>query len=234
MSTTPTRSRHGVLFDVDGTLVDTTYIHTVCWWQAFRYGGIDASMATIHRAVGMGADHLVPQVLGAGYADRIPELSAAHDALYSAYWPQLHALPGARELLRRCHESGLVTVLASSAGERELQVLTNVLGADEAIDAATSSADADASKPAPDIVQSALTKAGLSPEQAIFVGDAVWDVEAAHNSGLACIGLESGGTSAAELREAGAEATFRDPADLLGHFEGSPLTRPAPSCAGKG
>ncbi|MDQ1739874.1 MAG: hypothetical protein QOE53_1526, partial [Pseudonocardiales bacterium] len=132
-------------------------------------------------------------------------------------------LPGARELVRHCHQAGLVTVLASSAGSAEFDVLTRVLDLDDVIDAATSSADADSSKPNPDIVLVALDKAGLQPRNAVFVGDAVWDVHASAKAGLRSVGLESGGTSAAELLEAGAVRTYRDPADLLAHFAGSPL-----------
>jgi len=207
----------GVLFDVDGTLIDTTFLHAVCWWQAFRQHDIDAQMAVIHRSVGMGSDKLVGNVLGDTSDVDVDALSASHAALYSAYWPQLRPLPGARELLLRCHEAGLVTVLASSAKERELGVLRRVLDCDEAIDVATSSADAEASKPAPDILEVALHKAKLSAEEALFVGDAVWDVHASSKLGIACIGLECGGTSAAESLEAGAFATYSDPQDLLVH-----------------
>ncbi|MEO7262404.1 MAG: HAD hydrolase-like protein [Jatrophihabitantaceae bacterium] len=116
-----------------------------------------------------------------------------------------------------------MTVLASSASAAELDVLTSVLDLDDVIDAVTGSADADSSKPAPDIIEVALDRAGLRPENAVFVGDAVWDVQASAKAELRCVGLESGGTSAAELTEAGAVATFRDPADLLARFTGSPL-----------
>jgi phosphoglycolate phosphatase-like HAD superfamily hydrolase len=115
-------------------------------------------------------------------------------------------------------------VLASSASERELKVLENVLAVPDAIDFTTSSDDADSSKPAPDILEAALSKASLTSDRAVFVGDAVWDVLAASKAGLQCIGLECGGTSAAELRDAGAVAVYQDPADLLASFESSPLS----------
>jgi HAD superfamily hydrolase (TIGR01509 family) len=207
----------GVLFDVDGTLVDTNYLHTVCWWQAFTQAGMSIPMAVIHRSVGMGSDRLIPHLLAerSSDAELASALTASHDALYSTYWSALTVLPGARQLLRHCHDSELTTVLASSAGERELAVLRAALDCEPWIDAATSAADGDSSKPAPDLVLAALDKGGLKPQQAVFVGDAVWDVEAAGQAGLTCIGLESGGTSAAELRAAGAWKTFKDPADLL-------------------
>ncbi len=226
MSNDQSGVRRGVLFDIDGTLVDTSYIHTVSWWQAFRQAGLDASMARIHRAIGMGGDHLVHEVTDGAADDQADTLKTSHDALYSAYWPALRLLPGARELVRHCHDVGLVTVLASSAGSAEFEVLTRVLELDDVIDAATGSADADSSKPDPDIVLVALAKARLEPANAIFVGDAVWDVHASIKAGLRCIGLESGGTSAAELMEAGAVQTYRDAADLLARFSGSPLDLP--------
>ncbi|UQX87580.1 HAD family hydrolase [Jatrophihabitans telluris] len=216
----------GVLFDVDGTLVDTTFIHTVCWWQAFRQADLDAQMAVIHRSIGMGGPRLIDNALGerASGVDT-DALSAAHDALYSAYWPQLRVLPGARDLLLRTKRAGLKVILASSAKQSDLDVLLGVLDVGDAIDVVTSSSDAEDSKPAPDIIEVALTKAKLPAERTAFVGDAVWDVHAAAAAGVACIGLESGGTSAAELTEAGAVATYRDPAHLLEHFDGSLLGR---------
>lgn len=180
-------------------------------------------MAVIHRSVGMGSENLVEQVLGKEALDQVDQLADSHKALYAAYWPALRLLPAARDLVVRCHEAGLVTVLASSASERELTVLKQVLDADDYLDHSTSSDDASSSKPDPDIVLAALKKAELEPGDAIFVGDAVWDVEASAKAGLTCIGLESGGTSAAELRDAGAVAVYRDPADLLAAFDESPL-----------
>jgi len=213
----------GVLFDADGTLIDSTFLHTVCWWQAFRQHDYDVPMALVHRSVGMGADNLVEHVLGSLEDVDLESLSASHDAIYSTHWPALRPLPGARDLVRRCSEAGLRTVLASSAKDRELAVLREVLAADEAIDLATSASDASSSKPDPDIVEVALRKAELDPSEALFIGDAVWDVHASRKLGVACIGLECGGTSAAELLEAGAFATFADPADLLEHSSELPF-----------
>ncbi len=220
----------GVLFDVDGTLVDSGYIHAVCWWQALRQHGHVIPSATIHRAVGMGVDQLVPHVLGAS-ADDLGEdataaLAASHDALYATYWDRLEPLPGARELVRRCHDEGLVTVLASSAGSTELDALRAALDVDELLDHVTSSDDSDASKPEPDLVEVALAKAGLRPREALFIGDSVWDVQAAAGAGVDCIGVECGGTSEAELREAGAVDVFRDPAQLLERWARTPLNHP--------
>jgi HAD superfamily hydrolase (TIGR01509 family) len=206
-----------VLFDVDGTLVDSSYLHTVCWWQAFRQYRRDVQMAAIHRAIGMGSGELTRHLVPGIAESEIADLTASHDAHYAAHWAGLRTLPGARELVRHCHRAGLATVLASSASERELAVLREVLDVDDAIDHATHSDEAGAGKPAPDLIEVALAKAGLAADQAVYVGDSIWDVQACQAIGLDCIGLESGGTSAAELREAGALTTYRNPADLLAH-----------------
>lgn len=213
----------GVLFDVDGTLVDSSYIHAVCWWQTFRQAGHDVLTAAIHRAVGMGSDRLVPHLLGDDAEVDVEALANAHAAIYSTWWPTLRALPGAADLIHAAHDAGLVTVLATSASDRELAVLRKALGADDWIDHATSADDSDASKPEPDIVEAGLAKAGLEPSEAVFVGDAVWDVHAANKAGVRCIGLECGGSSEYELRDAGATQVFRDPADLLARRDESCL-----------
>jgi HAD superfamily hydrolase (TIGR01509 family) len=204
------------LFDVDGTLIDSNYLHAVTWWQAFAQAGHDVPMAAVHRAIGMGSDQLLDALLPASRdtgAD--PGIRTAHTALYAAYWSRLRPLPGAAELLRACRKSGLNVVLASSADPQEFAVLRAALDAEDAIGDATSAADVDSSKPAPDLVEVALKKARTRPQQAVFVGDTVWDVQACQRAGVPCIGLRSGGISAAELFDAGAAAVFAGPADLL-------------------
>jgi HAD superfamily hydrolase (TIGR01509 family) len=208
-----------VLFDVDGTLVDTNYLHTVAWWEAFAQAGHDVPMASIHRAIGMGSDRMLDALLPADRDTSADgDIKTSHSALYSVYWSRLRPLPGAARLLRACHDKGLRVVLASSADPDELTVLRAALDADDAIDAATSSGDADASKPAPDLVQIALDQANAAPEESVFIGDSVWDVQACLRAGVRCIGVLTGGTSRAELTEAGAVAVYDGPADLLEGF----------------
>jgi HAD superfamily hydrolase (TIGR01509 family) len=216
--------RTGVLFDVDGTLIDTTYLHTVAWWEALRQHDADVPMAEIHRAIGMGSDHLLDHLLGDD-RDRSDDdqMSTAHDILYGAWWERLRPLPGAADLLRAVAKRGLTVVLASSAKEAELKRLRQVLDADDAIAAATSSSDAEQSKPAPDILQAALDQSDVDQRRAVFVGDSVWDVQAAARLDIPCIGLTCGGTSAAELSEAGAIATYEDPAALLAALDDSAI-----------
>jgi HAD superfamily hydrolase (TIGR01509 family) len=219
-------SRGGVLFDVDGTLVDTTYLHTVAWWSALRQYEYDVPMARIHRAIGMGSDRILDHLLGEDRdTDQDEELAAAHTALYGADWERLRPLPGAVDLVRACAGRGLDVVLASSASKRELAVLRRTLDADDVIAAATSAQDAGSSKPAPDILVAALAQSGVDRRRAVFVGDAVWDVYAANGLDIPCIGLTCGGTSAADLREAGAIVVYDDPAALLADLDASPIAK---------
>lgn len=214
----------GILFDVDGTLVDTTYLHAVCWWDALRANGHHVPMANIHHAIGMGGDELLDHLLGKDRDhDADDTLSDTHLALYQQYWQRLQALPGASDLLRRCKAAGLQVVLASSASQQELDALMAVLDADDAVDVGTTADDADSAKPAPDIVHAALERAGLDAADVVFVGDAVWDAAACEKAGVPFVGVTCGGTPEADLREAGAVEVWRDPADLVENFERSAL-----------
>ncbi len=209
-------SLNAALFDVDGTLVDTNYLHAITWWEAFGQAGYDVPMAHIHRAIGMGSDQLLDALLPAG-RDREGDgaVRAAHSTLYATYWSRLRPFKDAAALLRACKRRGLRVVLASSADEREFAALRAALHADDVIDAATSSADVEQTKPAPDLVQVALEKARVAPDSAVFVGDTVWDVQACGKAGVPCIGLLSGGFGREELLGAGAAEVFDGPAELL-------------------
>ncbi|MGK5676247.1 HAD family hydrolase [Micromonospora sp. URMC 106] len=220
----PTEQPAGVLFDVDGTLVDTTYLHTVSWWEALRQTDRHVPMAEIHRAIGMGSDKLLDHLLGPE-RDRGADgkLRDAHDALFAEYWERLVPLPRAADLLRACAERGLRVVLATSAAEHEVAALRRALAADDVIDTVTSSADAEESKPAPDILVAALEQSGLAAERVVFVGDSVWDVAAAGRLDIPCVGLTCGGTSRGELAGAGAVAVYDDPAALLAALADSPI-----------
>ena len=205
-----------VLFDVDGTLVDSNYLHAVCWWEAFTQAGHDVPTSRIHRAIGMGSDQLLDALLPRDRNRAADDaMRAAHGALYATYWARQRPLPKAAELLRACKKHGLRVVLASSADAREFAALRAALDADDAIDDATSSADVERSKPAPDLVRVALDKARVPPAAAVFVGDTTWDVAACRQAGVPCIGLLSGGISRGELLGAGAAEVYSDPAELL-------------------
>jgi HAD superfamily hydrolase (TIGR01509 family) len=210
-----------VLFDVDGTLADTNYLHAVTWWEAFTQAGHDVAMADIHRAIGMGSGQMLDALLPERDRAEDGTLRAAHTALYSVFWTRLRPLPGAADLLRACQAQGLRVVLASSADPAEFTALRAALDAEDAIDDATSSADVKASKPAPDLVQVALERAGAGPGEAVFVGDTVWDVRACQRAGVPCVALLSGGISEAELAGAGAVKAYNNPADLLAALPGA-------------
>lgn len=224
--TPPGDVRRGVLFDVDGTLIDSSYIHTISWWGAFRQYGHDVPMAAIHQLVGMGGARLVDNLLPPDRdRDEDEDIMASHGALYASHWPSLRPLDGAKELLGQCHAGGLAVALASSARQRDLQVMRSVLDADAFIDAATSANDAKESKPAPDILEAALESAGVDAAHAVYVGDAVWDMKAAGALGIPAIGVTCGGIQAAQLREAGAVEVYDGPRDLLENLGSSSIGR---------
>jgi HAD superfamily hydrolase (TIGR01509 family) len=208
-----------VLFDVDGTLVDSNYLHVYAWQRAFDDEGIPVAAWQLHRCIGMDGSKLVSTLSDDAASDVQDRLSDAHSRYYRDASPLLAPLPGARDLLRRVADIGLQVVLASSAPEDELDTLRKVLSCDDVIAETTSSHDVDTAKPEPGIVQVALDRAGVSADQAVFVGDSVWDAQAASAAGVPCIGLLSGGISAAELQAAGASPIFSDPQDLLEHLD---------------
>ncbi|MFF9019610.1 HAD family hydrolase [Streptomyces eurythermus] len=212
------------VFDVDGTLVDTNHLHVVTWWEAFRQAGHEVPMHAVHRAVGLGSTDLIAHLRGDGRdRDQDSELSAAHTALYGQYFDRLPALPGAAELLRRLRGDGWAVVLATSASGAELGALRRAIDADDAITATASSDDVQEGKPSPEPVEHALELAGVPASRAVFVGDTVWDMRAGSKAGVRCVGVLCGGIPRADLEEAGAEAVYADPADLLARLAGSPL-----------
>ncbi|MEV5017788.1 HAD family hydrolase [Streptomyces sp. NPDC053780] len=216
------------VFDVDGTLVDTNHLHVVSWWEAFRQAGHEVPMHALHRAVGLPSSDLVGHVLGEDRdRDRDAELSAAHKALYGQYFDRLPALPDAGKLLRRLAGHGWTVVLATSAGGPELGALRRAIDADDAIAATASADDVEAGKPSPEPVEHALELAGVPAERAVFVGDTVWDMRAGSRAGVRCVAVLCGGLPRADLEEAGADAVYGDPADLLASLERSPLARGA-------
>jgi HAD superfamily hydrolase (TIGR01509 family) len=224
--------RAAALFDVDGTLVDSTYLHTVTWWEALRQYGHEVPAHRVHRAVGLGTGPLLDHLLGEG-RDRSDDdaMDAAHQALYTALWPALRPLPGARELVRACADRGWTVVLATSASAREVARLREVLDVDDAIAHHLDADSVEAAKPAPDLVHRSLEAAGAPPERAVLVGDTAWDVDAAAKAGVPCVAVTTGGWSRTELHEAGAAAVYRNAADLLESLDASLLSDPFPQPA---
>lgn len=217
-----------VLFDVDGTLVDSNYLHVHAWQRAFEDEGFVVASWRIHRCIGMDGSRLVRTLSDDAPDDVQERLSDKHSHYYREITALLEPLPGSRALLRRVAELGLQVVLASSAPEDELEILRKVLNCDDVISETTSSRDVDTAKPEPGIVRVALDRARVDAQHAVFVGDAVWDAHAAAGAGVPCIGLLSGGIARAELQEVGAAPIFADPQDLLDHLETTRIAELAP------
>jgi HAD superfamily hydrolase (TIGR01509 family) len=221
-----------VLFDIDGTLVDSNYLHVHAWHRAFDDLGMDVESWRIHRRIGMDGsallDELVPN-LADDVSDRLSDL---HSRYYQETTGLLRPLSGALRLLDEVAASGLQVVLATSAPEDELKVLRRVLERDDIVSAITSSEDVDTAKPEPDIVEVALEKAGVEPDRAVFVGDTVWDIRAANRAGVSCICLESGGIDRRLLFAEGAVAVFENPLDLVDHLDDSVIGKWAAEASG--
>lgn len=208
-----------VVFDLDGTLIDTSYHHTLAWSRAFRHHDVDVAAWEIHRHIGMGGDRLVAAVAGDDVEDTLgDEVRERWEKEYDRIIGETRLFARARDLVAAMGERGLRVVLASSAIPRHARYALDLLHADEHADAATTTEDAEESKPDPDLIDEALAQAGGGGD-AVMVGDAVWDVLAADQRGIPTIGLLTGGYGREELLEAGAVAVYRDPADLLDHLE---------------
>jgi HAD superfamily hydrolase (TIGR01509 family) len=218
--TVTSRAGRAVLFDIDGTLVDSNYLHILAWRRVFlEQGAPEVSSARIHRLVGMGTDELLETLFGRPRPELKPERARQFDALK----PEIQAFPRAGDLLRAVHDRGARVVLATSADKSDVKALLAAIDADDAIDAVTSAGEVDKAKPAPDLFCVALDEAGTAPEATVVVGDTVWDVKAAARAGLSCVAVTSGGISRGELEAAGAIAVYEDVGALLDDLDQSPL-----------
>jgi len=214
------------LFDVDGTLVDSNEFHVRAWVEAFADHGHAVAPERVAGLIGMGGDKLVPEVLPDVGEDEAQTLSDAHDAIFKdRYLAQVRPFPRAHDLMGRVHSAGWQVVLASSASEAEVDHYIDLLDIRDWVVTRTSSSEVEESKPSPDIFAAALKKAGVAADASLAIGDAPYDAEGAKRSGVATIGLLSGGYEAQVLRDAGVVALFDDAADLLARFDESPLAR---------
>jgi HAD superfamily hydrolase (TIGR01509 family) len=214
------------IVDVDGTLVDSNYHHALAWSRAFCEFGHVISLSRLHRHIGMGGDQFVPAVAserveadcGAGIRER-------HDDIFtSEFLDQIKPLPDARDFLEALHRAGRTTVLASSARDVEIDRYLDILDARSIVAAWTTASDVASTKPAPDLVQVALDRAGGAGD-AVMIGDTVWDCESAAQAGVPTIGVLTGGISASELREAGAVAVYVGVCELRAELGAPPAVR---------
>jgi HAD superfamily hydrolase (TIGR01509 family) len=210
------------ILDIDGTLVDSNYQHALAWYRAMREHGHVLPNWRIHRHIGMGGDQLVKALCGEEVEERdgdaIREAEGRH---YFAMIDEVEPLEGARDLIADLKESGHRVVLASSAKPEEVDHYLDLLDARDLTDDWTSAGDVEQTKPAPDLVQTAIEKIGGGP--AVMVGDSTWDCEAARRAGVPTIAVLTGGFSEAELRSAGAVAVFGSIVELRERLGDTPL-----------
>jgi HAD superfamily hydrolase (TIGR01549 family) len=209
----------GVVFDIDGTLVDSNYLHALAWYRAFAEVGEEVPMYRIHRAIGMGSRQLIKELIGR----EEPELSERHSEQYRALRDESRVFERAADLLREVSRRGGRVMLATSAKPEELEVLLAKLDAEDAVHGVISSKDVEAAKPEPDLFAKAMESGELDRAHAVAVGDSVWDIASAGRCGLRCVSLLTGGTGACELEAAGAAQVFSTPAELLARIDSSLL-----------
>ena len=218
-----------ILFDIDGTLVDSNDQHVLAWEEAFASVGASFDRQAIHDQIGKGTDMLVPALLPGANEALQEQLGDAHGKVFKArFLETIAAFSGARELLVRVSDAGQKVVLASSASKPELDHYLDLLDARDLVSATTSADDVENTKPAPDIFATALEKlAPLRADEVMVVGDTPYDIEAAGKCGIAAVGLRSGKFSDEALLGAGAVALYDDAANLLHGYASSPLAATA-------
>lgn len=211
-----------VIFDVDGTLVDTNYHHAIAWFRALRGKDVTVPVWQLHRAIGMGGDRLVEHVAGKEVEDECgDELRAAWKDEYERLIDEVVPLPGARDLLVAANERGMRVALASSGDPDHVSHYLDLLDARSLADDWTTAEDAESTKPAPDLVANAVQRVGGGA--AVLVGDSVWDCRSAREANLPCVAVRTGGFSAEELQDAGATDVFDNLRDLTDRLDQLPF-----------
>lgn len=217
----------GVIFDVDGTLVDSVDLHAAAWQETFAHFGHPTEFDAVRSQIGKGGDQIMPVFVPPDVLERKAEEIDAfrHDLFKRKYLRQVRGFHRVRALFQQLRADGRRIALASSAKGDELAHYKRAADIDDLVDTETSSDDAEHSKPHPDIFEAALSRIALPGEQVVVVGDSPWDARAAANAGLRCIGLLCGGFAAADLRDAGCAELYAGPEDLLRHLDRSLIGR---------
>ncbi len=210
------------IFDLDGTLVDSNYQHAIAWYRAFRHSGLIPPIWRIHRAIGMGGDRLVGEVCGAdaeaAHGDALRERWAAE---FDGLLGEVAVMAGADELLTAVRERGFRVVLASSGKPEHVEHYLGLLDVTPLLAGWTTAEDVDNTKPAPDLLEVAMHKAGA--DGAVSVGDSVWDFRSGAKLGIPGIAVRTGGFGVDELLAAGAEAVFDSLPELTAALADTPL-----------
>jgi HAD superfamily hydrolase (TIGR01509 family) len=217
-------TRTVAILDVDGTLVDTNYHHTLAWFRAFCRHGIVLPLWRIHRHIGMGGDQVVAALTDERTdQERGDDIRASESDFYFELIDEVRPMKGSRELIEDLRRRGHAVVLASSAKEAEIDHYLDLLDGRELANAWTSSGDVESTKPAPDLVHAALERVDSSADNAVMVGDTPWDVHAASKAGVPTLAVLTGGFAIEELKESGAAGVFESVAQLSDRLQETPL-----------
>ena len=214
---------HAVIFDVDGTLVDSNDAQARSWVDALKEFGYSVPYEKVRPLIGMGGDKVLPETIGVQKdSEKGKQISKRRSEIFKEkYLPNVKPFPDAQKLLDRMRKQGLKLAIATSAQPDELRPLLQIVGAADLIEDKTSARDVESSKPDPDVMQVALKRVGYPPNEVVMIGDTPYDIEAARKAGVGTIAFRCGGWSDSDL--AGAIAIYNDPADLLAHYDSSPL-----------
>jgi len=212
-----------VIFDVDGTLVDSNDAQARSWVDALKEFGYSVPYEKVRPLIGMGGDKVLPETIGVQKdSEKGKQISKRRSEIFKEkYLPNVKPFPDAQKLLDRMRKQGLKLAIATSAQPDELRPLLQIVGAADLIEDKTSARDVKSSKPDPDVMQVALKRVGYPPNEVVMIGDTPYDIEAARKVGVGAIAFRCGGWSDSDL--AGAIAIYNDPADLLAHYDSSPL-----------
>jgi HAD superfamily hydrolase (TIGR01549 family) len=225
-----------VIFDIDGTLIDSVDLHARAWHEAFAHFGKQFDFERVRYQIGKGGDQLLPVFLSEYEIEKFgDELTEYRGELFKReYLPRIVAFPRVRELFERILNEGKRVALASSAKKDELSEYKRIANIEDLVEEEASADDAEKSKPHPDIFEAALAELGdIEPSDAIVIGDTPYDAEAARKAGVRTIGVLSGGFPEEDLREAGCVRIYKDAADLLANYDTSPLAAETASAAGR-